>query len=270
MPTRSRLASAVGLLIALQAACSSATPYQGLDVDELYALGVREFEEEDWDEAVRVFERLIFRDPTYSRLAEARMYLAGAYAEKEEYITAVSEFTRVLDRHPGHPLAPEAAMGVCRSYAALSPIIERDQSYTTQALNACQNVVSDYGGHPVATEAEGIRLEMEEKLAEKLLHAGEYYFRRKYFHSALVYYNLVLDEYPRTQTVAEALLRMYQSYLEIEWETEADEARERLLDQYPDSDAAREVRANGGGTGSDPAGLPPGHPVSPRFPRDGR
>jgi outer membrane protein assembly factor BamD len=264
MSTRSYFAAAIGVLLALQAACSSTPPYQGLTVDDLYDLGVREYEAEDWDEAIRAFERVIFQDPTYSRLVEARIHLARAYSNKGEHITAVSEFTRILDRHPGHVLAPEAAMGICRSFAALSPIVERDQTYTLQAFTACENVTLDFGGHQVSLEAEEFRRQMEEKLAGHLLNAGDYYFRRKYFDSALIYYNLVLADYPQTATVAQALLRMYRSYTEIGWETEAEEARERLLTEYPESDAAREVRTNGGGTEPIPGGVESGPTGFPR------
>jgi outer membrane protein assembly factor BamD len=216
-----------------------------MNEDQLYELGVREFESGDWDEAVRVFERLIFSDPTYAQIVEARLYLARAYFNKDEYITSVAEFTRIVDRHPGHPLAPQASLGICRSYVELSPIIQRDQEYTVQAVNACGNVVADFGGTEESLEAESLRDQMIEKLATKVLRTGDYYYRRKYFDSGIIYYNLVLDQYPRTDAVAWALLRLFQSYTEIQWETEAEEARERLLREFPDSEAAREIRTNG-------------------------
>ncbi|MFC1660100.1 outer membrane protein assembly factor BamD [Gemmatimonadota bacterium] len=242
--------AAVAVLLALLGSCSSAPRYQGMDADQLYELGVREFESGDWDEAVRVFERLIFSDPTYSRMVESRLFLARAYFNKEEYITAVSEFTRILDRHPGHALAPEASLGVCRAFVELSPIVQRDQEYTVQALNACGNVVADFGASEVSLEAQTLLDQMVEKLARKVLSTGDYYFRRKYFDSALIYFNLLLEDYPRTEAASWALLRLYQSYSEIQWETEAEEARDRLLSEFPDSEAAREVRTAGDGPGS--------------------
>lgn len=246
MSIRAFSATAIGFLLAFQGACGSAPPYQGLSTDQIFERGVAAFESEDWDESVRAFERLIFADPTHPRLAEARMYLARSYFNKEEYITAIAEFTRILDRHPGHALAPEASLGICRSFGELSPIVERDQSYTLQAVTACENVVLDFGGHEVSLEAEDIQDRMVEKLATKEFNTGDHYFRRKYWDSGIIYFNRVVEEYPEAQVVARALLRLYQTYLEIGWDSEAQEARERLLAEFPDSDAAREVRANGG------------------------
>ena len=255
MYTRLSAIALFSLLGALFQGCSSAPPYQGLDGDDLFELGAREFEDEDWDEAVRVFERFLFADPTNDRVVQGRLYLARAYFNREDYITAASEFGRILDRHPGHPLAPDAALGVCKSYVALSPHIQRDQGYTLQAFNSCDNVVQDFGASQVSVEAEALRDQMREKLARKTFIAGDFYFRRRLFDSGIIYFNDVLAKYPNTDTAAQALLRLHQSYTEIGWEREADEARERLLRDFPDSEAAREVRANGGegGEGNEPA-----------------
>ena len=177
------------------------------------------------------------------------MYLARAYYNRGEYITSVSEFTRVIDRHPGHELAPEASLGICQSYVAQSPHVQRDQTVTVQAWSACQNTLIDFRGTPVAVEAEALRDQMESKLAEKIWSNGDFYYRRKLYHSGIIYFNDVLDQYPRNPWAAQALLRLHQSYLALDWDTEAEEARERLLREFPDSDAAREIGADGGGGG---------------------
>jgi outer membrane protein assembly factor BamD len=221
-----------------------------MDADQLFQLGARRFEAGDWDETVRVFERFVFSDPTDPRIVQARMYLARAYYNREDYLTAVSEFSRILDRHPGDPLAPDAGLGICRSYVALSPHIERDQSYTAQAFTACDNVVQDFGRTEMAVEAESLREEMRDKLARKELSRGDFYYQRKLYDSGIIYYNGLLESYPRTPAAAEALLRLYESYTEIGWETEAQEARDRLLRDFPDSEAAMELKANGEGEGA--------------------
>jgi len=220
-----------------------------MDADQLLELGARDFEEGDWDKAVRVFERFVFSDPTHPRIVEARLYLARSYYNRKDYLTAVSEFSRIVDRHPGDPLAPEAALGICKSYVAMSPHLERDQSYTAQAFSACDNVVQDFGRTEMSVEAEQLRDQMREKLARKELSRGDFYFQRKLYDSGIIYYNGLLEQYPRTAAAAEALLRLYHSYTEIGWESEADDARERLLRDFPESDAAKEVRANGGDGG---------------------
>ena len=246
------------LLGAILGACASGSPYQGLSADQLFEIGAEKFDEGDWDEAVRAFERFIFAGPTNPRIVEARLYLARAYFNREDYITAASEFSRIIDRHPGDRLAPEASLGICRSYIALSPHIERDQSYTIQAFSACDNVLQDFPGHEVAVEAGKLRDQMRERLARKELTRGDFYFQRKMYNSGIIYYNGLLTQYPRTEAAAKALLRLYESYTAIGWEAEAEEARERLLRDFPDSEAAKQVKANGGESGGAESGTAQG------------
>jgi len=246
MCTQRFYAAAALLLGSLLGGCASANPYQGLEADQLLELGTEEFESQDWDEAVKVFERFIFSDPTHPRMVEARLYLARAYFNRDDYLTAVSEFSRIIDRHPGDPMAPQASLGICQSYVALSPHIERDQVYTAQALTACDNVMQDFSGSEVSVAAGRLRDQMREKLAEKELSRGDFYFQRKIWHPGIIYFNGVLTQYPSTNAASKALLRLYQAYTAVGWEAEAEEARERLLREFPDSEAAREVGANEG------------------------
>lgn len=251
---RGYFAVIAGLLaLASLGGCASSSPYEGLQPDQLFEAGSREFDAGDWDKAVEIFERLVFAEPTFPRLVEARMYLARAYYNKGEYITATSEFTRVLDRHPGHPLAPQASLGICQSFVAQSPHVQRDQTFTVQAWNACQNTLTDFRGTEVAEEAQQLRDQMESKLAEKIFIAGDFYYRRKLYHSGIIYFNDLLEQYPRNEWAAQALLRLYQSYSGLDWDTEAEEAKARLLRDFPNSDAAKEIGAGevGGAGGAE-------------------
>lgn len=231
--------------LALLGGCASSSEYQGLQPDELFDVGAREFDAGEWDKAVTVFERLLFADPTYPRLVEARMYLARAYYNKGEFITSISEFTRIVDRNPGHALAPQASLGICQSYMAQSPHVQRDQTFTVQAWSSCQNTMTDFRGTEVAAEAEVLRNELEGKLAEKIYIAGDFYYKRKLYHSGIIYFSDLLSQYPMSQWASQALLRLYQSYSSLEWVTEAEEVRQRLLREFPDSEAAKMIGARG-------------------------
>ena len=61
--------------LALFAACGGGLPYPGLTADEVYALALQAREQEDWDDAIRAFEFVLF-SPGFNRAAEARLLLA--------------------------------------------------------------------------------------------------------------------------------------------------------------------------------------------------
>ena len=223
----------------LLAACMSAPPYQGIEEAELLAMGQRAIETGDENEAQEVLDRLLIAFPNFERAAEVRMMLAESYFRDEEYITALSEYQRFLNRYPSHPSAPDAALGRCRSSAALSPPIPRDQSYTGEAEVVCGNVVADYPGTTAASEAERIASEMRLKLAEKEYTTGDYYFRRDYFDSAIIYWQFVENRYADTSWAPKALFGIMNAYAEIGYQDLVEETKQKLLDVYPDSEEAR-------------------------------
>jgi outer membrane protein assembly factor BamD len=209
--------------------------------DELYQVVLQAFDDEDWDRATFAAERLLFGFPAFDREVEVRFLLAESFTMKEEYLSAASEYQRMMDRFPGHPRAADAALGICRSNAALSPHPQRDQAYTLQAMTACENVVADFPGTPQEQEAEAVWQEMNARLGQSLFEQGEFYYRRKMWDSAIIYFEDVLDSFSGTPAAPDALLHLYRCFMEIGWDDRAEEARERLLERYPDSDAAREI-----------------------------
>ena len=88
---------------------------------------------------------------------------------------------------------------------------------------------------------------MRQRLAESEFGRADFYFRRQLYDSAIKYYEFVVRLYPETEWAPMALLGLYRSNQAIGYDDLAEEARERLLAQYPDSPAAAEVRTNGAG-----------------------
>ncbi len=231
------------------AACGSAQPYQGLTADQVYEIAVREYEEGDYENAIQALDRLFLSFAGFAQTAEARLLLAHAHFAEEDYLSSQAEYTRFLDRHPVHSDAPVAALGICKSLAALSPIPQRDQTFTQDAGSVCRNVVSDYAGTPQATEAAQIANAMRLKLAEKDFLNAEFYFNRELYDSAIKYYEFVVESYGDTEWAPSALLGIYRSNLAIGYDDLAEEARDQLIARYPDSSAARIV-ATGNGSGA--------------------
>jgi outer membrane protein assembly factor BamD len=238
-------APALAAVLLVGAGCSARSRFQGMQAVELHALAQQEFDRGDHDDAIETLDRIVLVYPDYPQIAEVRFLLARAYQEDQQYLLASDEYLRFLERHGGHPLAGEAAAGVCRSYVALSPIPARDQTYTRQAYNVCRDVAREYATHAVAEEASALAQEMRSKLAEKEYASGRHYYDRDAFDSAIIVWEALLIEYPDTPWGARALAGIYCSWLEIGYEDDAEDARLRLQNLYPDSDEARQARDGG-------------------------
>jgi outer membrane protein assembly factor BamD len=222
-------------------ACGGGDPYQGLTADDLYRIAENELAEGNDENAVEALERLHVSFGDWPRLPEAGLLLARAHYEGDDYLTARAEYRRFLDRFAAHAGAADAAVGECRSLAALAPAPQRDQGYTEEALTVCGNVAVDYARTPQAEESAGLRAGLRRTMAEKEYLNANHYFRRRQYDSAIIYYQFVVDLYPETDLAPQALLGLYLSNQAIGYADLAEEARTRLLQEYPDSPQAVEI-----------------------------
>ncbi len=233
----------VVLLLGFFGACASAPPYAEMDPEELWEAGSRAYGEEDWDGAIQVLERLVNQNPGHPREPEARLHVARAYARRGEYITAASEFQRFLQIYGSHGLAPEASLGACQAYAELAPHPQRDQAYTTQAREACEQTWLEFRGLTVAESADSIRVAMVDLLAQSEYEDASFYQDFSMHNSAIMLFEEVATRYPDTEWAPRALLEIYRSYISLGWGPEAEETSTRLFGEYPDSEPARELGA---------------------------
>jgi outer membrane protein assembly factor BamD len=240
--TTSRTYAWITLLPLLLVGCGGNDRYQGLDPEALYRTAQLEFEEGEYGNAIDALERLMVSYQSSERVPEARFLLARSYFEEGEYITARAEYQRFLDRYVGHELSAAASLGMCDSLAELAPNPQRDQSFTREAITVCGNVIVDYAGTPESLEAAEIRDTLRATLAEKEYLNARHYFRRKQFDPAIKYFEFVVNLYPESEFAPQALLGLYRSNEEIGYDDLAQEARDRLLREYPDSEAADELR----------------------------
>lgn len=228
-------------------ACGGGSRYQNMEADEIFRIASTEFEEESYGNAIDALDRLLVAHGDWERVPEARLMLAQAYFEDGDYLTARSEFGRFLDRYAGHPRSAAASLGICQSLAAMAPKPQRDQGYTLEAITSCRNVVVDFAGREEAAQAAMISNQLRQTLAEKEYLTGDFYFRRNLFDSAIKYWEFVINLYPDSEFAPDALLGVYRANMMIGYEDLAEEARQRLLLEYPDSDAATEVRLDESG-----------------------
>jgi outer membrane protein assembly factor BamD len=140
---------------------------------------------------------------------------------------------------PAGPWADEARFGVCESYYRLSPPVELDQEYTMAALEHCQALLSYHPDSPFVTRAQEMMGGLREKLATKVFNAGAYYQRRGALDSAIKYFQNTLETYPTSTSAPKALLRLVQIYQLLQYDEEAEAAKQRLLKDYPTSAEAQ-------------------------------
>lgn len=203
--------------------------------DVLYAAGVREYQARHWGNAVLAFEKLTTDlSPRDTLLPRAYWYLAHAHARQNEHLLAAQSFSRLFESFADDTLADDAAYEAARSYRRLWRRPELDASYGETALATYNTFLGLYGeSSPHAATARREVVELEEWFATKEYQTGLFYFRRKAYDSAMIYFRNILERWPHVPRVRDALLRLAESYRAIRYREELDETCTRLRDTYP-------------------------------------
>ena len=231
------------VLLASAGACASGNMNLAqLPPDQLLERANTLLQERKWAEAITAYESFTLQYATHPRAQEARFRMAEAYFGKKEYITAGNEFARLAADYPAGPWADDARFRVCESYYKLSPKTQLDQQYTKSAYDHCQSLIAYFPQSEFVPRAQEMMTELRNKLADKELQAGEYYFKRNAFDSAIIYYEITLRDYANTPHSPRALSRLIEIYKILGYKEEEDAARQRLLKDYPDSPEARAIQ----------------------------
>ncbi len=227
----------------LVGACASAQQnFAQLPPDQMFERGTALLREGKYTEAISAFEQFTLQHITHPRIQEARFRLAEAYFGKKEYITAGNEFARLANDYPAGPYADDARFRVCESYYRLSPKTQLDQQYTRSAFDHCQSLIAYFPQSEFAPRAQEIMTELRHKMADKEYQAGEFYFKRNAFDSAIIYYETTLRDYADTPQSPMALARLVEIYKVLGYKEEEEAARQRLLKDYPQSPEARAIQ----------------------------
>ncbi len=242
---RGRRWPAAALLVL--AACGGNAPPGGLEPPDLFAWAQTRFDDGDYGSSATGFQAFLLRDPLSALSDSAHYMLAESRLRGGKELDAADEFRRLATGRPNSPWADDAQYGVCRAYYAASPKVSLSQEFTRRAVEECQRLLQFFPGSELREEAERELALSQAKLAEKSFTVGEYYFKRRFYESARVYYEKALSEQPAPELMPELLEQLYESYSNMGFDNEARTVRDRLLNEYPDSEEARQLREDGDG-----------------------
>ena len=247
-------AAACGAVVLAFGACAASGPPRDLEAPDLFQWAHDQFDAGEYADAAEGFLAYMIRDPL-SPLADSAQFLAAeGHLRAGRELDAVEEFRRMATGRPNSPLADDAQLGLCRAYLAASPRVSLSQEFTRRALDECARLLQFFPATDFRDEAERLMAEARAKLARKNYEIGRFYQdNRRLPESAIVYFEIALSEGPAADFLPDLLLRLYQTYRGVGFETEAATIRERLLSEFPDSEEAREVAGVGGPAGNDPA-----------------
>lgn len=223
-------------------ACGVALPPPEATPTERFEWARERFEQGQYSDAVRGFRDLLFREPLHPTTDSARYLLAEAYLRTDQHLLAANEFRMLATSRPNSPVADDAQLGMCRAYWELSPSVPRDQEYTERAIDACTRLLEFFPRSTLDAEAQALIEEARQKLAAKRADVGTWYYERKFYESAIIYFESTVREYPEAPVIPEVLALLHDSYSQVGFMAEAEAVRETLLERFPESPQASAIR----------------------------
>jgi outer membrane protein assembly factor BamD len=203
--------------------------------EEQYNIAQTQLEERNYNKSAENFLE-IERQYPYSKWAvQAQIQAAYAYYKNEKYDEAIGTLERFIKLNPGNENVAYAYYLVALSYYNQISNVERDQSITLEARRTLNDVVSRFPDSDYGRDSR-FKLDLvEDHLAGKEMAVGRYYLERKRSIAAINRFKKVVEEYPTTAQVEEALHRLVEAYLELGVMSEAQKYAAVLGHNYPDS-----------------------------------
>jgi outer membrane assembly lipoprotein YfiO len=244
--TSPRLPFPLALLLCAAAACAPGFQlknYQG-DNSRLFNASLRELQKKHWDTAVEGFERLTLDLPARDTLLpRAYFFLGKAHGGRGENLLAAQSYSRLTESFPDDSLADDALEEAGRAYARMwrKPVL--DATYGQTAISTYQTLLALYPNSVLRAEAERSIAHLQEMLAEKEYENGMFYFRRKAFDSAIIYFKSLVATYPTAAKVRDAELRMVEAYRNpsMRYTAEANETCDALRLKFASDNEVRRL-----------------------------
>ena len=242
--SRPTVLASLALLLLFSACSARRVDPLTLPPDDLYGRAMTQYEARDFADAIPLFQAFVQAHLGDPRAPEAMFLLARSHMERREYLSAATYFQRLVSDFPSSPRNLAARFATCEAYAALSPRPQLDQEYTRAALSHCESIGAFFPGTTEAENATRMVAEMREKLAEKIYQNGLFYQRRRAYDSAVIYFGDVVEQYPQSVVAPAALGKLIETYEVLGYVEDATEARARLRQEYPTSEAAQALPAD--------------------------
>lgn len=199
-----KIALLVCLIAGLLFSCKSTDSTVQKSAEESYRIAMENFNDEDWEDAQKMFDIIKLQYPASIYADDAQYHLAEINFSKKEFIMAAYNYNLLRRVYPQSEFYKISLFKVGICYYELSPPFDRDQEYTTKAIQSFTEFQSLFPKDSLsATATEKIK-ELRDKLAERE-YSNAMIYRKMYSpRSSIIYYDIIIDDYPDTKFYEQA------------------------------------------------------------------
>ncbi|MCV6639499.1 outer membrane protein assembly factor BamD [Candidatus Albibeggiatoa sp. nov. NOAA] len=230
------------------ASCSALRDTENKTADwtaqQIYAEARNFLNESDFDSAIRYYELLEARYPLgrYAQQAQLDMiYAYYKYGEPESAIAVADRFIKFYPRHPNIDYAYylkglvnfEMNSGLVDRIVKLDKS-QRDASAAKASFENFSELVERFPNSKYSEDARQRMVYLHNNLARYELHVAEYYIKRGAYLAAANRAKTVVEGYPNSPDMPEALTLMAKAYKILDLHPLYEDALRVLKANYPD------------------------------------
>ncbi len=152
-----------------------------------------------YNDAIKMFEEIIFNYPTTQWAVEAQYYLAEAYFQKKDYRSAITEYEFFINNFSTSQYLEDAYYKLAVCYLKTAPSIKRDLRAIQKSWEILETLQENFPNTKYADEIQQLKNEILGRWAKKYYDIGLLYYRGGEPEASRVYFNYVIQEYPNTQ-----------------------------------------------------------------------
>ncbi|MBV2184896.1 MAG: outer membrane protein assembly factor BamD [Rhizobium sp.] len=203
--------------------------------ETLYNQGLANIKAGNIVEASRKFDAIDAQHPFSEWSQKALVMSTFTKYRLARYTEAVSTGNRYLNLYPRADDSAYVQYLVGLAHWKQISNVTQDQKASLQTIDAMQKVIDNYPESEYIDDAQAKIRFARDQLAGKEMQVGRYYLERKEYLASISRFRVVVEKYPNTNQIEEALARLVEAYFALGVVPEAQTAAAVLGHNYPDS-----------------------------------
>jgi len=217
---------------------------KGLSAERIYEKASAKMADKDYKKSVEYLKKLESRYPNSKYGAQAKLDMAYAYYKQQDAAQCVSTVERFIKIHPNHPNLDYAyyLKGVAyfkerglMEKVTFQDISDRDPKVLKQSFLAFKDLLTLYPNTRYGKDATERMIYLKNKLADHELHVARHYMKVKAYVAALNRAKYVIESYPDSNFVEEALVIIISAYDNLDMSDLKEDNLRILKQNYPNS-----------------------------------
>ncbi len=220
-------------------------PTSGWSANRLYSEAKDELNSGNYEQAIKYYETLESRYPYGAFAQQSQIEIAYAYYKQGEAASAVAAVDRFVKLHPNHPNVDYALylkglvyfnedQGLFGRISRQDPT-ERDPKSARDSFDAFRELAQRFPESKYSPDAVARMKYLVNALASSEVHVARYYMKRGAFVAAVNRAQYVLQNYPETPAIEEAMFLLVKAYDALGMKELRDDADRVMRKNFPNS-----------------------------------